>query len=71
MDIWVVSTLNQLFKRVSYTETKFSKNKVVSDKTPFFVVDPFCTPHSICLNTGFWQGSFIWKYWVFNRSTFN
>ena len=27
--------------------------KVVTGKTPFFVVGPFCTHHSICLNIGF------------------
>ena len=26
MDIWVVGTSNQLFRRGSYSETKFSKN---------------------------------------------
>ena len=24
----------------------FSKNEVVTGKTPFFVIDPFCTHHS-------------------------
>ena len=42
------------------------KNKVVTGKTPFFVIGPFCTPHSICLNIGFWQGSFVWKCYIFN-----
>ena len=37
MGIWVVSTTNQLFIRGSQTETKFSKKKVVTDKTLFFV----------------------------------
>ena len=53
MDIWVVGTSNQLFLKGSYTEAKFSKktkNKVVTDKTPFFVIGSFCTPHSVCLN---------------------
>ena len=40
MDIWVVSTSNQLFIRGSETETKFS-NKVITDKTPFFVMVHF------------------------------
>ena len=51
MGIWVVGTLNQLFIRG--TETKFLKNKVVTGKTPFFVIGPFCTHHSICLNISF------------------
>ena len=33
--IWVIGTLNQLFMRGSYTQTKFKKIKVVSAK-PFF-----------------------------------
>ena len=37
MDIWIVGTSNQLFVRDSYTEKYFSKNKVVTGKTPFFV----------------------------------
>ena len=39
MGIWVLSTTNQLFARGSYTETKFpKKKKIVTGKTPFFVV---------------------------------
>ena len=50
--IWEIGTLNQLFIRGSYTQIKFS-NEVVSDKSPFFVIGPFCTLHSIidCLTT--------------------
>ena len=33
-------------------ELNFQKNKAVSGKIPFFVIDPFCTPHSVCLNIG-------------------
>ena len=71
MDIQVVCTLGKLFIRSSYTKVKFSKNQVVSGITPFFVIGPFCTSHSICLTIGFWQSSFVRKYCVFNRSTFN
>ena len=54
MYIGVVGTLNQLFIRGSYAEKKiFEKNKVVTCKTPFFVIGLFCTHHSICLNIGF------------------
>ena len=42
--IWVVGTSNQLFSQ---------KNKVVTGKIPFFVIGPFCTYRSICLNIGF------------------
>ena len=44
---------------------------VVSGKTPFFVIGPFYTPHSVCLNIGFCQGGSVWKCCVFNRNTFN
>ena len=48
---FVVGTSNQLFKRDSYIETKYSKKKkIVTGKTPFFVIGLFCTPHSICLS---------------------
>ena len=49
MDIWIVGTSNQLFVRDSYTEKYFSKNKVVTGKTPFFC-EKLCTPHSIYLS---------------------
>ena len=52
MDITVVGALNQLFVRGSYTEDLFQKNQVDTGKTPFFVIDPFCTPYSICQNIG-------------------
>ena len=53
MGIWVVGTPNQLFIRGSQTETKSSKNKTVTAKTPFSVIGPFCAHRSICLNIGF------------------
>ena len=37
MGIWVVRTLNQLFIGGSYTEIKFSINKVFISKIPVFV----------------------------------
>ena len=43
MDIWVVLKLKQ----------KLQKNKVVTGKTPFFMIGPFCTHCSICLDIGF------------------
>ena len=52
MNIRVVITSNQLFKAGSYDETKFKKIKVVTCKTLFFVIGPFCTHHSVCLNIG-------------------
>ena len=59
METWVVDKSNQLFIRGSYKETKSSKNVVVTDKTSFFLIGPFCTNHSICLNISFWQGNFV------------
>ena len=50
MDIWLINTSNQLSVGDSYSETK---KKVVAGKTPFFVIGPFCTSHSICLKIGF------------------
>ena len=39
--------------RGSYTDIKFSRNKVVSVKTLLFVIGRFYNLHSICLNLGF------------------
>ena len=58
---WVVGTSNQPFKTGSYNETKFSKKWVVTGKTVFFVIGPFCTHHSICLNIDFWHDHFVWN----------
>ena len=44
----------------------FQKNNVVSGKTLFFVIDPFCTPDSVYLNIGI-----VWKCYAFNRVTLN
>ena len=52
-------------------QQNFRRNEAVTCKTPFFVIGLFCPPHSICLNIGFWQGSFVWKCYVFNIITFN
>ena len=41
-----------LYKEVLKLKENFQKNKVVTCKTPFFVVGPFCTNHSVCLNVG-------------------
>ena len=49
----------------------FQKNKVVADKTLFFVIGPYCTHHSICLNIGFWCSSFVWQWCAFNFSAFS
>ena len=53
MGIWIVGASDQLFIRAPSTETKFSKIKEVNSKTPFFMIGPFWTHHSICPNIGF------------------
>ena len=72
--IWAFGSLihqiNSLWQ-VLKLKQNFEKNKVVFGKTPFFVIGPFCTHHSICLNIGFWYGSFVWKWCTFNLSAFN
>ena len=60
IDIWVVSTSNQLFLTGSYTEKKKRKN-VAAGKALILVIDPFTTPHSVCLNIDLLHGSFVWK----------
>ena len=64
MNIWVLSILNQLFVRGSYTEIKFSKNKVVSGKTPHFVIGPFCIPILFVLTLTF-ESKFCMEMWHF------
>ena len=49
MDICVVGTLNQLCITDLKLKQNFQKNKAVTGKTPFFVIGPFFTQHSICL----------------------
>ena len=46
----------------------FQKNEAIPGKAPFFVIDPFCTQHSICLNIGFSYGIFTWNVCIFNLS---
>ena len=48
MDICVVGALDHLFRRHSSTETSFQ-----TGETPFFVISPFCIPHSIYRNISF------------------
>ena len=44
---------SSLCKEVLKLKQSFQKNKVVTSKTPFSVIDPFCYHHSICLIMGF------------------
>ena len=72
LGIWVNDTF-MLYKRLLYWNNTFKKknNKVITGKTPLFVIGPFRTAHSICLDIKFWQGNFVWKCYVSNLSTFN
>ena len=47
------------------------RSKVVTSKTPSFVIGSFCSHHSICLNIGFSHVTFVWKWCVFNLGAFN
>ena len=64
-NVWIWCIFGQLVHQINYLEEililklNFQKNEVVSGKSPFFVIGPFCTPHSICLNIGFWQVSSV------------
>ena len=52
--------------------TKITKMGIwVISRSPLVLIGPFCTSHSICYNTGFWEGSFVWKCDVLHRGTFN
>ena len=53
MDIWLIVKSNQFFLRGSHTETKLSKNKLGTGKTPFFVIDRFSTPRFNFRDAGF------------------
>ena len=67
---WLVHQINSIYE-VPKLKQNFRKRKVVTGKTLFFVIGQFCSPHSICLNIGFWQSSFVRKCYVVNLSTFN
>ena len=56
VQIWafglLVQQINSLQEVLKLTQN-FQENKVVTGKTPFFVIGPFCSHHSICLNIDF------------------
>ena len=62
VQIWafgfLVQQINSLWE-VLKLKQNFRKNKVVTGKTPLFVLGLFCSHHSICLNIGFWYCSFV------------
>ena len=45
---WLVHQMNSIYE-VPKLKQNFRKRKVVTSKTPFFLIRQFCTPHSICL----------------------
>ena len=52
MDIWVVDQIKSIYE-IPKLKQNFQKRKVITGKTPFFVIGQFGTPHTICLNIGF------------------
>ena len=48
-----VDIKSTIHNRFLYPNQIFLKNKVVNGKTLFFVIGPFCTPYSICINISF------------------
>ena len=55
MDIGAVGTWNQLYERFLDGNQIFKKHY---REARFFVINPFCTPHIICLNICFWYISY-------------
>ena len=51
--IWTFGSLVHQWYIFSTSGTDFPKNKVVTGKTPLFVIGQFCSRHSIFLNIGF------------------
>ena len=47
LNICVVGTSNHLLYEVLIPKQDFRKNKVVTGKTPFFVIGPFCNSHAM------------------------
>ena len=65
VDIWEVGTSNQLIKKGSYTNIKFSKKKLFTGKTSTFVIVHFALPPV------FWKRFlFFWKVKYWKRSKF-
>ena len=55
VQVWALGSLVHQINSIQETlklKQNFQKNKVVAGKTPFFMMGPFCTHHSICLNVG-------------------
>ena len=50
---WLLRQINSLYE-VLKMKQNFRKIKIVTGKTSFFVIGPFCIHHSTCLNIGFW-----------------
>ena len=53
--IWAFGLSHQIKSLLEVLKLKqnFQKNKLGTGKTPFFVLGPFYSHHSICLNIGF------------------
>ena len=51
IDCWYFKST--LYSRFLYQNKIFQKKKVATGKTVFFMIGPFCTPHSISDNIEF------------------
>ena len=58
------SLVHQLFSRVSEIGTNFPKKLSSYWQNSTLCERSICSGHSICLNIGFWQSRFEWK-WCF------
>ena len=56
MFLALVHQINSLREALKLKQN-FQKSKVVTGKSPFFVIGPSSNHHSICFNIGFWYGS--------------
>ena len=69
VQIWafgfLVQQINSLWE-VLKLKQNFRKNKVVTGKHSVLCLGLFYRHHSICLNIGFWYGSFVWQWCVLN-----
>ena len=65
---WLVHQINFYTRFLNWNRI-LEKIKQLLAKVRFFATVAFCAPHSICLNIGFWESSFVWKCWVFNLIT--
>ena len=70
--IWAFGIASTLYKRFLNWNKISKKNKVVTCKTPFFVIGPFCAHHFTCLNIGLaWYGNDAFSILVISTKNWN